>query len=435
MYGPSVSKTILRLESGTGSLDNAGVASQAGATDGVALSTSGRPTMFRITLEVLKFVAYEITPVIPMRREAKAELISYYATFSSNEQTQPALRWSNLLSPQSQKEYDTALPLLSVWESNPGRITGACTNRYTTWGKVKQQVVNSRRFPAPPPDMNPGGDPTIPNEEGPVDPVGEKEKWAKGKQKLKNGFARAINGRSLTAVEAPSTMWLMDMKPVVWRTVRMLERKTFTSHLTVPLRDAAPTGVQNDEWSTSRKRSGRDFLQDGDRQALDMYGLLSSLFLGHSPDINDNRLKRRGIGPLPKAMTNITASLMKLGDRHPSSASDCHGVSGSGLMVRSLLAPVPPIALPFALGRRQPFLSPPPPSPLPRLSAVSFYACPRLRPLTPAPRSRSYADLEWIHELQDGVVQMVVVMVTWLICSPDDAETLVNVEFIREAAG
>ncbi|KAH6904718.1 hypothetical protein BKA70DRAFT_1565676 [Coprinopsis sp. MPI-PUGE-AT-0042] len=45
-------------------------------------------------------------------------------------------------------------------------------------------------------------------------------------------FVRAINGWSLTAVEALSTMWLMDMKTGFGRTVRILERKTFTNPAT-----------------------------------------------------------------------------------------------------------------------------------------------------------------------------------------------------------
>ncbi|KAH6881199.1 glycoside hydrolase [Coprinopsis sp. MPI-PUGE-AT-0042] len=83
---------------------------------------------------------------------------------------------------------------------------------------------------------------------------GERRKRRTRKQKVKNAFARAyvgyrnhayprdellptsgggiekINGWSLTAVEALSTMWLMDVKTEFWRTVQMLERKTSTNH-------------------------------------------------------------------------------------------------------------------------------------------------------------------------------------------------------------
>ncbi|KAH6888926.1 glycoside hydrolase [Coprinopsis sp. MPI-PUGE-AT-0042] len=83
---------------------------------------------------------------------------------------------------------------------------------------------------------------------------GERRKRRTRKQKVKNAFARAyvgyrnhayprdellptsgggiekINGWSLTAVEALSTMWLMDVKTEFWRTVRMLERETSTNH-------------------------------------------------------------------------------------------------------------------------------------------------------------------------------------------------------------
>ncbi|KAH6904690.1 glycoside hydrolase [Coprinopsis sp. MPI-PUGE-AT-0042] len=78
------------------------------------------------------------------------------------------------------------------------------------------------------------------------DLVGEMEKWAKRKQKFRNAFARVyvgyrnhaypkdelITGWSLTAVEALSPLRLVDTKAGFWRTVRMLERKTFTNHAT-----------------------------------------------------------------------------------------------------------------------------------------------------------------------------------------------------------
>ncbi|KAH6888930.1 mannosyl-oligosaccharide 1,2-alpha-mannosidase [Coprinopsis sp. MPI-PUGE-AT-0042] len=165
---------------------------------------------------------------------------------SSSHFGRPILRWLAL----------STILIAGLWFLSPLIVdTGSLEQ---TWGKVKQQVpwVNNRPLPAPPPGINPDGDPTIPNEEEeePVDPAGEKEKWTQRKQKVKNAFARAyvgyrnhayprdellptsgggiekINGWSLTAVEALSTMWLMDMKTEFWRTVQMLERKTFTNH-------------------------------------------------------------------------------------------------------------------------------------------------------------------------------------------------------------
>ncbi|KAH6881222.1 glycoside hydrolase [Coprinopsis sp. MPI-PUGE-AT-0042] len=47
------------------------------------------------------------------------------------------------------------------------------------------------------------------------------------------GRIERINRWSLTAVEAFSTIWPMDIKTGFWRTVGMLERKTFTNDATI----------------------------------------------------------------------------------------------------------------------------------------------------------------------------------------------------------
>ncbi|KAH6888938.1 glycoside hydrolase [Coprinopsis sp. MPI-PUGE-AT-0042] len=169
---------------------------------------------------------------LPTHRNPLNTLVAHSQSRGSSSSShfgRPILRWLAL----------STVLIAGLWFLSPLIVNTGSLEQ--TWGKVKQQVpwVNNWPFPAPLPDINPDGDPTIPNgeegndkgeEEEPVDPVGEKEKWAKRKQKVKNAFGWAINGWSLTAVEALSTMWLMDMKTEFWRTVRMLERKTFTNH-------------------------------------------------------------------------------------------------------------------------------------------------------------------------------------------------------------
>ncbi|KAH6904716.1 hypothetical protein BKA70DRAFT_1403211 [Coprinopsis sp. MPI-PUGE-AT-0042] len=131
---------------------------------------------------------------LPTHRNPLDALVAHSQSCSgsSSHFGRPILRWLAL----------STILIAGLWFLSPLIVdTGSLEQ---TWGKVKQQVpwVNNWPLPAPPPDINPDGDPTILNgedgndkeeEEEPVDPVGEKEKWAKRKQKVKNVFARRFS--------------------------------------------------------------------------------------------------------------------------------------------------------------------------------------------------------------------------------------------------